>query len=215
MVVIFGHSTQYGYLDAVQEYYFDTREWQVVETRGFPVKGGFGHSAAYDYLTNLIYVYGGLASESYGTQVLTSRLYSYQPLERIWRQLSEAPSPRFFHTGVFVSAGLMLVFGGNTHNDTLLSHGALCYSADTIVYDAVCDTWRDFPMPADLVDLPRYGHSATLFGRSIYIFGGFNGQMLSDMLQYVIQNLIKLRLIICQIIKSHKFYSMMIFNNSK
>lgn len=48
MIVIFGHSPQYGYLNTVQEYNFGTREWKIVKTRGYSVKGGFGHSASYD-----------------------------------------------------------------------------------------------------------------------------------------------------------------------
>ncbi|OPJ90401.1 hypothetical protein AV530_017648 [Patagioenas fasciata monilis] len=29
----------------------------------------------------------------------------------------------------------MLVFGGNTHNDTSMSHGAKCFSSDFMAYD--------------------------------------------------------------------------------
>ncbi|XP_063985474.1 attractin-like protein 1 isoform X1 [Diachasmimorpha longicaudata] len=184
MVVIFGHSPQYGYLNTVQEYYFGTREWRIVDSTGFPIKGGYGHSAAHDPLTNHIYVYGGYVSESQSNQALTSRIYSYHPNTRVWRLLTSAPSARFFHTGVFVSDGIMLIFGGNTHNDTIHSHGARCYSADTIAYDVTCDSWHQFPMPREMSDLPRYGHSATIFGQSMYIYGGFDGQMLSDMLIY-------------------------------
>ncbi|XP_011499163.1 PREDICTED: attractin-like protein 1 [Ceratosolen solmsi marchali] len=185
MVVIFGHSPQYGYLNTVQEYYFSAREWQVVDTYGFPVKGGYGHSSAHDPHSNLIYVYGGYVSESQLSQVLTNRLYSYNPnIPREWRLLTSAPSARFFHTAVFLSDSLMLVFGGNTHNDTLHSYGARCYSADTIAYDVTCDSWRQYNIPKEMTDLSRYGHSASIFGKSMYVFGGFDGQMLSDMLRY-------------------------------
>uniref|UniRef100_A0ABD2XI47 Attractin-like protein 1 n=1 Tax=Trichogramma kaykai TaxID=54128 RepID=A0ABD2XI47_9HYME len=198
MVVIFGHSPQYGYLNTVQEFYFHTREWQIVKTYGFPVKGGYGHSAAYDAHAvepSLIYVYGGYVSESQATQVLTNRLYAYHPNQpRTWRMLTAAPSARFFHTAAFVSDSLVLVFGGNTHNDTLHSYGARCYSADAIAYDVTCDTWKQYQMPRTLVDLSRYGHSSTIYPqredhrgraeRSMYIFGGFDGQMLNDMLKY-------------------------------
>lgn len=184
MVVIFGYSPQYGYLNEVQECYLGTREWQIVETAGFPVKGGYGHTSAYDPLTNLIYVYGGYVSETQITQVLTSRLYSYHPINREWRLLTSAPSARFFHTAVFVSGGLMIVFGGNMHNDTQHSDGTRCYSADTIAYDVTCDSWHQFSMPKEMTDLPRYGHTATVFEKSMYIYGGFDGQMLSDMSRY-------------------------------
>ncbi|XP_017752850.1 PREDICTED: attractin-like protein 1 isoform X1 [Eufriesea mexicana] len=184
MVVIFGYSPQYGYLNEVQEYYLGTREWQIVETVGFPVKGGYGHTSAYDPLTSLIYVYGGYVSESQSTQVVTNRLYSYHPNSREWTLLTSAPSARFFHTAVFISGGLMIVFGGNMHNDTQHSDGTKCYSADTIAYDVTCDSWHQFPMPKEMTDLPRYGHSTTVFEKSMYIYGGFDGQMLSDMSRY-------------------------------
>ncbi|KYM99556.1 Putative protein tag-53 [Cyphomyrmex costatus] len=184
MVVIFGYSPQYGYLNTVQEYSLSTREWQIVKTSGFPVRGRYGHSSAYDPLTNLIYVYGGYMSESQSMHVLSSRLYSYHPNYCEWRLLTSAPSARFFHTATFVTSGLMLVFGGNVHNDTQQSHGARCYSADTLGYDVTCDTWHQYTMPKDMNDLPRYGHSATVFEKSMYIYGGFDGEMLSDMLRY-------------------------------
>lgn len=39
MIIIFGHSPNLGYLNTVQEYYFGTREWHIVNTKGYPVKG--------------------------------------------------------------------------------------------------------------------------------------------------------------------------------
>ncbi|XP_066586444.1 attractin-like protein 1 isoform X2 [Prorops nasuta] len=184
MIVIFGYSPQYGYLNTVQEYHLDTKEWQIVETTGFPVKGGYGHSSAYDPLTNRVYVYGGYVSVSQTNHVLTNRLYAYHPNYREWTLLTPAPSARFFHTAVFISGGLMLIFGGNMHNESQQSYSARCYSADTIAYDVTCDTWHQFPMPREMTDLPRYGHSATVFKKSMYIYGGFDGQMLNDMLRY-------------------------------
>lgn len=41
---------------------------------------------------------------------------------------------RYLHTAVVVS-GTMLVFGGNTHNDTSMSHGAKCFSSDFMAYN--------------------------------------------------------------------------------
>lgn len=40
-------------------------------------------------------------------------------------------------------------------------------------------------MPQDLrADLARFGHSAVMFEKKLYIYGGFDGQMLSDMIKY-------------------------------
>ena len=88
MIVIFGHSPKYGYLDTVQEckkiflwnYFFFlnlciftrnvffpsdhflNKEWSILPTSGYPVRGGFGHSSVWDDITNRIYVYGGYVS---------------------------------------------------------------------------------------------------------------------------------------------------------
>lgn len=185
MVVIFGHSPKFGYLNTVQEYTFGTREWKIVQTNGFPVKGGYGHTASYDLLTNKIYVYGGIVSESESNQLISSRVYSYEPKSKTWTLLTAAPSGRFLHSANLISAGLMMVFGGNTHNDTSHSFGAKCYSKDLMVYDVICDSWHTLNMPNSLhSDLARFGHSAELFEKSLYIYGGFDGQMISDMLKY-------------------------------
>ncbi|XP_017143549.1 attractin-like protein 1 [Drosophila miranda] len=185
MVVIFGHSPHYGYLNTVQEFNFGSREWRIVQTSGFVVKGGYGHSAAYDFLTEKVYVYGGIVSESESSQVLSSRLYAYEPSTRIWSLLSSAPSARLLHTANFVNHGLMMVFGGNTHNDTSTSYGAKCYSKDLLVYDVYCDSWHFHQMPSYLqADLARFGHSSVVFEDALYIYGGFNGQLLNDILRY-------------------------------
>lgn len=156
MVVIFGHSPQYGYLNTVQEFNFGTREWKIVPTRGYVVKGGFGHSAAYDNLTEKIYVYGGIVSETESNQVLSSKLFAYSPSTHTWIRLSSASSARFLHTANFINHGLMMVFGGNTHNDTSQSYGAKCYSHDLIIYDVFCDSWHTQEMPEHLQsDLAR------------------------------------------------------------
>ena len=48
--------------------------------------------------------------------------------------LKDSGSFRYLHTAV-IASGTMLVFGGNTHNDTSMSHGARCFSSDFMAYD--------------------------------------------------------------------------------
>nr|CAD7262632.1 unnamed protein product [Timema shepardi] len=185
MIVIFGHSPQYGYLNTVQEYHFGTREWSVIVPRGFPVNGGYGHSSAWDELSQKIYVYGGFISESSSNPFLSSKMYSYDPDTKTWTLMMSAPSARFLHSAVFLTPGLMVVFGGNTHNDTAHSQGAKCYSSELLAYDVICDSWFPLTVPRELrADLARFGHSAVIFNHTMYIYGGFDGQMLSDMLKY-------------------------------
>jgi len=96
-----------------------------------------------------------------------------------------SPSYRYLHSAVF-SGGLMLVYGGNTHNDTAFSQGAKCYSADFILYDVRCDRWMSSTVPVgDLdADLARFGHSAVLHNGSMIIHGGFHGLLRSDVLSF-------------------------------
>lgn len=83
---------------------------------------------------------------------------------------------------------LIFVFNlieGNTHNDTSHSFGAKCYSMDLLMYDILCDTWHQSTMPVNMqADLARYGHSAQVFENKLWIYGGFDGQMLSDVITF-------------------------------
>ena len=81
----------------------------------------------------------------------------------------------------------MIVFGGNTHNDTSVSYGAKCFSADVMAYDMVCDKWYNmgYTIPRHLnADLPRFGHSSVVINGSMIIHGGFNGVLKNDTLVY-------------------------------
>ncbi|KAJ4432158.1 hypothetical protein ANN_20774 [Periplaneta americana] len=181
MVVIFGFSPEFGYLNTVQEFELNTGRWQVVATRGFPVKGSYGHSAEWDPFTQKIYVYGGVEPDGLST-TSRNKLLSYEPFSHTWTLLPSAPSARFLHSASFVTGGLMVVFGGNTHKD---NDEGKCYSSDILAYDVTCGNWNTLSVPQGLrSDLARFGHSATIFENSLYIYGGFDGQMLSDMLRF-------------------------------
>ena len=105
MIVIFGHSPQYGYLDTVQEYHFGNKEWGIIETRGYPVKGGDGHSAVLDEFTNLIYVYGGYISMSSSVAQLSNNLFSFEHQKGEWRMLAPSPSYRYLHSATIIRHG--------------------------------------------------------------------------------------------------------------
>ena len=118
---------------------------------------------------------------------LDDSVYSLDPITKQWQRHTSSTSFRYLHSAV-ASHGLMIVFGGNTHNDTSTSHGAKCFSADILAYDMVCDKWynlgQSVPNNFD-ADLPRFGHSATIVNGSMIIHGGFNGLLKNDTLVYV------------------------------
>uniref|UniRef100_A0A8C7UEX5 Attractin-like protein 1 n=2 Tax=Oncorhynchus mykiss TaxID=8022 RepID=A0A8C7UEX5_ONCMY len=183
MVVLFGYSPVYSYISKVQEYNIRTNSWQVPETNGAIVQGGYGHSSVYDSSSRCVYVHGGykaLPANKYG---LVDELYRYEVQTQTWMILRESGLARYLHTAVLTS-GTLLVFGGNTHNDTSLSNGAKCFSADFLAYDMACDEWKVLPRPDLHRDVNRFGHTSVVSNGSMYVFGGFSGVLLNDVLVY-------------------------------
>nr|XP_049705175.1 putative protein tag-53 isoform X2 [Helicoverpa armigera] len=190
MLVFFGHSPHYGYLHLVQEYYVDEGVWSVAGTRGWAARAGFAHAAAWDPLSRRVYVHGGLVSESEATQAPSASLFEYDPELRLWRPLQSAPTPRYLHSATFITPGVMLVFGGNAHNDSaaaLVSNPAAskCYSAGALLYDVRCGTWS---AAASLGGGARAAHAAapisTKDRRAVLIHAGFDGRLRSDSLVF-------------------------------
>ncbi|XP_061822707.2 attractin-like protein 1 [Nerophis lumbriciformis] len=183
MLVIFGYSPVYSYISSVQEYNLRTNAWLVPETKGAFPQGGYGHSSTYDRASGSVYVHGGykaLPANKYG---LVDDLYRYDVNMRTWFILRESGYPRYLHSAALLS-GTLLIFGGNTHNDTSLSNGAKCFSADFLAYDIACDEWRLLPKPDLHRDVNRFGHSAVVSNGSMFVFGGFSGVLLNDVLVY-------------------------------
>ncbi|KAI1883794.1 hypothetical protein AGOR_G00235240 [Albula goreensis] len=168
---------------AVQEYNIATNTWRVLQTGGALVQGGYGHSSAYDPGTRAIYIHSGYKAFSANKYGLADVLYKYDVESSMWTILKDGGFFRYLHTAVIVS-GTMLVFGGNTHNDTSMSHGAKCFSSDFVAYDLACDEWTVLPRPNLHQDINRFGHSAVFTNSTMYVFGGFNSLLLSDVLKF-------------------------------
>ncbi|KAL8206547.1 UNVERIFIED_CONTAM: hypothetical protein K2H54_008520 [Gekko kuhli] len=134
MLVIFGHCSLYGYISSVQEYNLATNSWSILQTEGALVQGGYGHSSVYDPSTKSIYTHGGYKAFTANKYRLTDDLYKFEINSHTWIILKDSKFSRYLHSAVIIS-GTMLVFGGNTHNDTSMSHGAKCFSSDFMAYD--------------------------------------------------------------------------------
>uniref|UniRef100_A0A8C5I8W7 Attractin n=1 Tax=Gouania willdenowi TaxID=441366 RepID=A0A8C5I8W7_GOUWI len=183
MLVLFGHCPLYGYISHVQEYDIARNTWNMVSTDGALVQGGYGHSSVFDPNSRSIYIHGGYKAFSANKYGLAGDLYRLDVDRRKWTILRDSGFPRYLHTAVVVS-GTMLVFGGNTHNDTSMSHGAKCFSSDFLAYSLACDEWTALPRPDLYHDVNRFGHSAVFSDSGMYVFGGFNSLLLSDVLAY-------------------------------
>ncbi|XP_075045915.1 attractin [Mixophyes fleayi] len=183
MLVFFGHCPLYGYISYIQQYNIDTNSWDIVTTEGALVQGGYGHSSVYDESTRSIYIHGGYKAFTANKYRLADDLYKYEVDTRMWKILKDSRFFRYLHTAVIIS-GTMLVFGGNTHNDTSMSHGAKCFSKDFMAYDIACDNWNILPSPSLHHDINRFGHTAVLRNGTMFVFGGFNSLLLSDIITF-------------------------------
>ncbi|XP_033969893.1 attractin isoform X2 [Trematomus bernacchii] len=183
MLVLFGHCPLYGYINQVQEYNIVRNTWSMVATDGALVQGGYGHSSAFDPSSRAIYTHGGYKAFSANKYGLAGDLYKFEVDKMKWTILRDSGFFRYLHTAVMVS-GTMLVFGGNTHNDTSMSHGAKCFSSEFLSYSLACDEWTVLPRPDLFQDVNRFGHSAVISDSVMYVFGGFNSLLLSDVLMY-------------------------------
>ncbi|XP_047668729.1 attractin isoform X5 [Tachysurus fulvidraco] len=187
MLVVFGHCPLYGYISQVQQYNIVRNRWSVLETSGALVHGGYGHSSVYDPQTRSIYIHGGYKAFNATKYGLAGDLYRYNVDDSMWSILRDSGSYRYLHTAVLVG-GNLLVFGGNTHNDTSMSYGAKCFSSDFMAYNLACDEWTVLPRPDLYHDVNRFGHSAVYVNGVMYVYGGFNSLMLSDMLRFTPAN---------------------------
>ncbi|XP_070211800.1 attractin-like protein 1 isoform X1 [Littorina saxatilis] len=184
MMVFFGYSPVYGYLNHVQEYDFGTGDWSRVETTGSNVQGGYGHASALDDINRKVYINSGYHSRSdkeSSSYLLTDVLYVYDINGREWMILQSSGHPRYLHSMLLVD-NYLLVFGGNTHNDTSKSLGAKCFSTDFMLYDIKCNSWHAMKPPS-LDNTARFGHSMVLYNKSMYMFGGFDSLMLNDLVR--------------------------------
>ncbi|KAG7228421.1 hypothetical protein INR49_007593 [Caranx melampygus] len=183
MLIFFGYSPIYSYINKVQEYNIRSDSWQVVSAGGAVVQGGYGHSSVYDEASGCVFMHGGYKALNNNKYGLVDHMYRYHVHTRTWLILRESGLARYLHSAVLLS-GTILVFGGNTHNDTSLSNGAKCFSADFLAYDIACDEWTVLPRPGLHRDVNRFGHSAVVSNGTMYIFGGFSGLLLNDVLAY-------------------------------
>ncbi|BFY98775.1 hypothetical protein BsWGS_01815 [Bradybaena similaris] len=180
MLVIFGYSPDYGYSNEVFEYNIETDKWTAVKRVGSIVQGTYGHTSVYDTDRKKIYVYGGYQSSS--TYQHTDQLYEFDPISGEWFILQSSGSAQYLHSAAMMN-GLMLVFGGNTHNDSQISKQ--CFASDFMIYDRGCNRWYGVSssyLDYSIENLDRFGHSAVSVNNTVYIFGGFNSFLKTDLL---------------------------------
>jgi len=74
------------------------------------------------------------------------------------------PTPRGGHSAVAVESNIVL-FGGHAYN------GKFEYYNDTHIFDCITNTWHSVKC-SGVLPQPRYGHSVTVVGNRMFMFGG-------------------------------------------
>nr|CAB3224709.1 attractin-like protein 1 [Phallusia mammillata] len=182
MFVFFGYHPFEEYSSFVYKYNPTQKLWSRPKLFGKKISGFYGHSSAYDEYGSQIYVHGG-----YGVSGLSQDTFVYNPRTNWVRIVKNGGGPRYLHSAVFYG-WTMYVFGGNTHNDTSQSTGALCYSSDFLTYNSYCNRWKYVPTPNFTVDFERFGHKAVVLTTNglsnIFVTSGYNGKMIPNILTY-------------------------------
>jgi len=195
MLFIFG-GLNAGTNDLLNDIYVmhptDTSEgWKLIESdSAIPPRNGHTATA----IGGEIFVFGGWDQTQYFADLWSfdvSALYLNNSVDW-WFTYNFGPSARDGHSMV-AYGGDLFMFGGFWHN---ISYGVYvdCQTApcqwfnDMWVYSIMGDKWTQI-FPGEALPIPRYGHTATVVGENMYVFGGngIEGILLNDMWAYSFQ----------------------------
>ncbi|ETV72761.1 hypothetical protein, variant [Aphanomyces astaci] len=141
--------------------------WKVLEPKGVAPSQRWGCTATM-VSNQRVVVYGGEGDD----ESTLSDLFVYDVVKAEWScPLNCESIPRSFHASVYVPGkNLMLVFGGERVMDG--SHESL---SDLMVLDTECFLWYP-PAVSGTPPLARSGHSCTVLGSDVVVFGGSRGR---------------------------------------
>ena len=137
-------------------------KWTVASPGGRRPSGRYGHTIS--TIGSVLYVFGGQLDDFFFDDLVCFDLTTLQSPTSHWNFIkpnSRSPPPRTNHT-IITYMDKLYLFGG--------TDGKLWYS-DTWVYDPVENMWTPLEC-AGFIPAPCEGHSATVVGDIMYVFGG-------------------------------------------
>ncbi|KAL0215010.1 hypothetical protein P9112_007194 [Eukaryota sp. TZLM1-RC] len=159
---------------------FDTYppEFQRLQTSGTPPPARSFQSAA--ILEDNLYVFGGESdSVSLGDfYKLNLKTFQWSLIES-----SPSPSPRFASSLCVYGSTCLILYGGAVRlpePDRDKTGYPIHYLNDLWVYNVPLDSWTRVEIPEPYAG--TYGHSLTVVGDSLFVFGGFNEKGRNDQL---------------------------------
>ncbi|XP_061693788.1 attractin-like protein 1 isoform X4 [Syngnathoides biaculeatus] len=178
MWVVGGYSFDYANYHMVLNYDLESSTWDVAPATGGPLFR-YGHSLALHQ--DDMYMFGGKLESGPGN--VTDELWVFDIPRRAWSRRTPAAPPPYAlegHTAHVVRPApgkpVMLVFFGYSP--------VYGFVNGVLEYNITCDEWSVLPPPDLHADVNRFGHSAVVSNGSMFIFGGFSGLLLNDVLVY-------------------------------
>ncbi|GAM25989.1 hypothetical protein SAMD00019534_091640, partial [Acytostelium subglobosum LB1] len=169
MLVLFGGGSFAGFLNDVATFDTETQRWIHQNTEGAIPSGRSKHSAS--IVGTYLYVFGG------GDGVrLHNDLYCLDLGTMHWALVEakgQAPSPRWGHTMVALDSKRLLIFGGHSGTRRL---------NDLHMFDIETNQWSQPQIMSEPAETPqpRAGHTASMIGPYMVVFGGGDGHILDD-----------------------------------
>lgn len=147
--------------------------WEQIVIKGTPPCGRYGHTAS--VVGKKVFIFGGFDGNSQLNDV--HMLATSDEGHYVWTQAyvtGRAPCGRYGHTASVVG-GKIFIFGGNAGTNMRLN--------DLHVLDTEEMEWHS-PLVGGSPPCERSGHTASVIGNKIFVFGGYSyagGEWLNDM----------------------------------
>lgn len=189
LLLIGGFSPQNGLSHLVYKFNLTTAEWTILNSRGSPPIGIYGHSAVYHSSSQAIYVYGGFVYLDNDRTRMSNKLFVYHYNQNLWSEMppfnelnrleENLPRARFLHSAISTEK-YMVIYGGRTmpQNSTDL----------LIAYVYKCNQWIRLTEKVEIVGEwpnPTYAqamaHDPEM--NAIYIVNGWDGSSHSRVIQ--------------------------------
>ncbi|XP_065882352.1 attractin-like protein 1 [Dysidea avara] len=168
MVVFFGLAYAAElFPSAIQELDLDNMTWSIPLQKGTVPNGRHGHTSVYSEELGAVYIYGGTLLGRF-----RDYLYMFNVTTYTWYQLDSSDQPNLYYHSAILLHHLLVLHGGRNNE---------CFSNLTIVYDTVCQRW--FQLSG--LGVGQLGHTAVAINEesAMLVFGGFDGQVLSNIIK--------------------------------
>eukprot|EP00049_Salpingoeca_infusionum_P015757 m.309164 g.309164 ORF g.309164 m.309164 type:complete len:496 (+) comp15945_c0_seq5:135-1622(+) len=165
--ILFGGQGTSMCKDAFWLYNADDNSWEQAETKGDIPPSRVGHAAVVDEAGEFLYMFGGAKFKRFFKDIHRLNLKTME-----WEKIQPAggTAPALSYHSCVLSRNLLIVFGGNFPNPDPIPDGC---SDLLYCFDLEKRVWFQPSLLGDAPS-PRSGHSSTIVGDKVIIFGGWD-----------------------------------------